>query len=959
VKAHFPELLDVSVAVLTICSLALLTSCMGISSSSPSSQPQVGALSLSSSVLNFGSVNAGSSKALAISATNTGSTPITISSDSISTKYFAETSPPLPVSIAAGQNATITFSFTPNAAAAFNATSTITSDASNSSATISLSGSGIAAGSLGSNPASLNFGSVTVGSTQTLSETVTNSSQSSITISQVAVSGSGFTLGEISTPLTLNAGQSTSFALTFAPMASGSASGNLTITSNASSPSLTIPLSGTAATAGAITSNPSSLAFGTVTVGGTQSLSGTVTNSGGSSVTISKAAANGAGFSLTGITVPLTLNAGQSTTFSVRFAPTVSGSATGNVTITSDASNPSATVPLSGIGATAGAITSKPTTLAFGTVTVGGTQLLSGTLTNSGGSSVTISQAAVSGSGFALSGITVPITLNAGQSTTFAVKFAPTVSGSASGNVTITSTASNPSLSIPLSGIGATAGAITSNPTSLVFGNVTVGGTQSLSGTLTNSGGSSVAVSQMAVSGSGFTLSGVTAPFTLNAGQSTTFTVKFAPTVSGSATGNVTLTSNASNLSLAIPLSGAAVTAGTLGANPGSLAFGTITVGGTQSLSAILTNSGGSSVTISQVAVSGRDFTVSGINAPLMLNAGQSTTFTVKFAPTLSGSATGNVTITSNASNPNLTIPLSGTGATAGTVTANPTSLAFGTVTLGGEQSLPGILTNSGGSGVTVSQAGVSGSGFTLTGITPPITLNAGQSIGFSVSFAPTSSGAASGNVTITSTAVNPTLTIPLSGSGAVAAGQLAVTPTGFNLGSVVVGSSASATGTLTASGANVTVSGASTNNSNFTITGLTLPTTIAAGNSTSFTVTFGPTVSGTASGTLTFSSNAQPSTTTASLTGSGTPAPTHSVSLSWNASTSSNILGYNIYRAVYASACGSFNKINATLDTSTLYTDSSVVNGTSYCYATTGVDTSNQESGYSNVVSNVQIPAQ
>jgi hypothetical protein len=34
-------------------------------------------------------------------------------------------------------------------------------------------------------------------------------------------------------------------------------------------------------------------------------------------------------------------------------------------------------------------------------------------------------------------------------------------------------------------------------------------------------------------------------------------------------------------------------------------------------------------------------------------------------------------------------------------------------------------------------------------------------------------------------------------------------------------------------------------------------------------------------------------------------------------------------------------------------------VNGTSYCYATTGVDTSNQESGYSNVVSNVQIPAQ
>ena len=181
-------------------------------------------------------------------------------------------------------------------------------------------------------------------------------------------------------------------------------------------------------------------------------------------------------------------------------------------------------------------------------------------------------------------------------------------------------------------------------------------------------------------------------------------------------------------------------------------------------MSATLTNSGGSSVTISQVTVSGPNFTESGLTAPLTLDAGQSTTFTVKFAPTGSGSSTGNVTITSNASNPSLSIPLSGTGATAGAVTANPTSLAFGTVTLGGEQTISGILTNSGASSVTVSQASVSGSGFTLTGITPPITLNTGQSKSFSVSFAPTSSGAASGSVTITSTAGNPTLTIPLSG---------------------------------------------------------------------------------------------------------------------------------------------------------------------------------------------------
>jgi fibronectin type 3 domain-containing protein len=80
-------------------------------------------------------------------------------------------------------------------------------------------------------------------------------------------------------------------------------------------------------------------------------------------------------------------------------------------------------------------------------------------------------------------------------------------------------------------------------------------------------------------------------------------------------------------------------------------------------------------------------------------------------------------------------------------------------------------------------------------------------------------------------------------------------------------------------------------------------------------------------------------------------------VALSWNASTSSDVSGYNLYRAVYTSSCGSFSKINSTLNASTVYTDAAVSNGTSYCYATTAVDSSNAESVYSNIVSNLQIP--
>jgi len=191
------------------------------------------------------------------------------------------------------------------------------------------------------------------------------------------------------------------------------------------------------------------------------------------------------------------------------------------------------------------------------------------------------------------------------------------------------------------------------------------------------------------------------------------------------------------------------------------------------------------------------------------------------------------------------------------------------------------------------------------------------------------------------------------SGSG----GQLAVSPSTLAMGDAVVGTSGTATGKLTASGASVTVTAVNSSNAIFSVSGIVLPLTLQAGQSTSFSVAFSPQTTGAASATLTFTSDAQPATTAESLTGTGTAAPTHSVNLSWNASTSANVSGYNVYRAVYTSSCGGFFKVNSLLNTGTLYTDANVTDGTSYCYAATAVDTSNAESGYSNIVSNIQIP--
>jgi hypothetical protein len=284
---------------------------------------------------------------------------------------------------------------------------------------------------------------------------------------------------------------------------------------------------------------------------------------------------------------------------------------------------------------------------------------------------------------------------------------------------------------------------------------------------------------------------------------------------------------------------------------------------------------------------------------PAALAAGQSVSLTFSFTPNAAGTFDASATIASNASSAVPNLALTGTGVADGQLAPSATSGAFGGVIVGSSRSLTEVITNTGGSSVRVSQVKISGAGFSSSGMSAPVSLAAGQSASIDVSFAPTSSGGVSGGLTITSDATNPALSIALSGTGTTTAGQLTVTPSTLGIGSVVVGNSGTASGTLTASGANVTVTAANSGNSVFSVGGLSLPITIPVGQSTSFSVTLSPQVAGSASASLSFTSNGQPATTTESLTGTGTPAPPHTVNLSWSASTSSNISGYNIYRAL------------------------------------------------------------
>src|SRR5208282_869658 len=449
--------------------------------------------------------------------------------------------------------------------------------------------------------------------------------------------------------------------------------------------------------------------------------------------------------------------------------------------------------------------------------------------------------------------------------------------------------------------------------------------------------GSSLTVSQATLTGTGFTLGGLTLPLTLGAGQSSTFSVAFAPQTAGSSSGNVAFTSNAAAMNL--PLSGTGVTQGALTANPTSLAFGNVQVGNSSSLSETLTNTGGSSLTISAASAGGTGFSLSGLSLPLTLTAGQSTSFTVLFSPTASGTASGSVSLTSTGSDSNLGIPLSGTGATQGALTANPSSLAFGNVQVGNSANLSETLTNTGGSTITISQANLTASVFSISGLTLPLTLTANQSVTFTATFTPTTAAAASASLSVVSNASNSPLNIALSGTG-TAAGQLAVSPTSLSFGSVVVGSSSALSGSLNASGASVTITSASLNNAEFLLSGVSLPVTLAAGQSTPFTVTFTPQASGATSASLSFSSNAANSPAVQSMTGTGTAPVQHTVDLTWNAS--ADAVGYNIYRGTVTG--GPYAMINTSLDGTNAYSDNTVASGQTYYYVTTAVDASGNQ---------------
>jgi hypothetical protein len=492
------------------------------------------------------------------------------------------------------------------------------------------------------------------------------------------------------------------------------------------------------------------------------------------------------------------------------------------------------------------------------------------------------------------------------------------------------------------------------NPSSLRFGSVTVNTTSSAATVLvTNNGGQTVSILQISSGLPEFIVISPAMPITLGPHGSASFQVMFQPDAALTFSGSIVLnTGRKGGGAQTISVSGTGTPASStsspsylLSASTSSLNFGNILVGTSASKGVALTNTGTASVNISQVAITGAGFAVSGFSGAMTLAAGQSFTLTVSFAPATAGSATGSLSVVSSATNSPATISLSGNGVQP-QISVIPTSVSFSNVTVGVTNTQMLTISNPGTANLSVTQALLGGTGFSFSGLALPLYVPPGGSSAFTVGFTPTSASSFSGSLTLVNNTLNSPLVVSLAGTGVSPVLQLSASPSSISFGSITTGTSATQSVTLANTGnSSVSLSQISVNGAGFSDAGFALPLTLAAGQSTSFSVTFAPTTIGSLSGSVAVTSNATNSPLAILLSGSGTAPVSRSVTLDWTPS-SSSFAGFNVYRGSLSG--GPYTKVNSALISTTSFIDTSVASGQTYYYVATEVDSTGAESAYS-----------
>ena len=748
-------------------------------------------------------------------------------------------------------------------------------------------------------PASLIFATQALNSSSPSQDvTLTNSGGAPLTISGLAITGTNS--GDFSqtstcplSPTSLVAGASCRISVAFRPSAAGARSATVSVTDNAGGSPHTVALSGTGASAPAVTLSPASVTFGSEQVATSSPAQVvTLTNSGSAPLTISSQALTGnnpGDFTITTTcpVSPAALAAGGSCTTSVTFTPTAPGTRTASLTVSDDASSSPQSVGLAGTATTTPvpAVTLAPTSLTFPSQTVGSTSAASTvTVTNSGNAALTVSSIAITGANavdFAQTN-TCPSSLAAGASCTVNVTFTPSVSGSRTGTVTLADNAADSPQGVALTGTGASAGTYLSDGfesgtlsawsvQASSGGSATVQSTSANSGTktaalTTSSSGQYVGLAADLASGAHpstysrfcFRQSGLSGSTVLAQGRD----------VNGNNMWEVDYDAGSKGLDLYF-WNGARTRTNLVSSS-------NLIVGGSWYCAEVQLNqatAGHAQVWLNGASIASTDTDLSATNAYsrmlLWLNGPAGT---VNLDDVQVGSAY------------NGPVGAGAAGLPGPAVTLSPSSVTFVSqpvVTVSGTQTV--TLTNSGSAPLTITGVTIGGTNaadFAQGNSCPlsPSTLAISGSCTISVTFTPSATGTRTATISVADNATGAPHIVALSGTGGAAlAPTVTFSPASVGFGSLAVGStSAASTVTLSNSGsAALTISSIAltgTNPGDFaqTSTCPISPATLAASSSCSISASFTPTAGGARSASISVSDNAASSPQSVSLSGTG-----------------------------------------------------------------------------------------
>jgi hypothetical protein len=710
------------------------------------------ALSLSASSLAFGDVTINTqSTPQFVTLMSSGTAPLSITAATVTGAGFAVASPGLPVTLNPGDGVTLQVKFAPTTAGAVTGSLNIATNApTNGTAVVTLSGTGDAAAGV-LNALYCNSGTIQGAGTDACTVSLTTAAPAGGLTVDLSSTNSALS---VPATVTIPAGNSNGFFTVTASAVTTTQTADVVATSGTIAKIFAVQLE---VQTPALSVSATSLTFGDVNLNTPATQTLTLNSSGTSPLTITAGILTGTGFSMSGATFPVTLNPGQSVTLLVQFDPTTAAAATGSITVASNApANGTLVIGLSGTGqSTAGTISSL--SCSHATMTGAGTDSCT----------VTLSAAAPTG-GLAVSltssnsSVTVPASVTVLEGATTAAFNATASAVTSAETATLTATAGGTSKVYTLQ-LDAQTAALSVSTSSLIFGDVNLNTSTSQTVTLTSTGTTALTINAATLTGTGFTMTGVTAPVTLQPGQTATLQVTFDPTTAGAATGAILITSNATtNPTATITLSGTGdSTAGALSAL--SCTTATYTAAGTDACTVTLSSAaptGGLAVTLASnnAAVT--------VPASVTVAAGATTAgFTATVAAfTSTQAATLTATANGVAKTFSLQLSVQSPGLTLGS-----TSVTFGSVTLNTPATQTVTLVSSGTASLTISGATIAGTGFTMTGLTTPVTLTAGQTVTLDLQFDPTTAGAFTGTVTITSN--TGTATVALSGTG-VAAGS-------------------------------------------------------------------------------------------------------------------------------------------------------------------------------------------